>query len=194
VESSCRARGRSRAAGWTASWGSTASGQRSRCCRPRMATDESSWRSSTRRQMRATTGTRRPTPLASATSHSPSKTSTPSLPACEPAALNSSERSSATRTSTGSATSAAGGNHHRTGGADRLDRIGRRASLNHGPSPAWAIIRPTLSGAKNSGAGSVFACTLTKASMASWFPYIAPMSCCISGGGGCSCANSSVNS
>jgi catechol 2,3-dioxygenase-like lactoylglutathione lyase family enzyme len=43
----------------------------------------------------------------SATSHSPSRTSTPSLPACEPAALNSSASWSATRTATGSATSAA---------------------------------------------------------------------------------------
>jgi catechol 2,3-dioxygenase-like lactoylglutathione lyase family enzyme len=43
----------------------------------------------------------------SATSHSPSRTSTPSSPACEPAALNSSASWSATRTSTGSATSAA---------------------------------------------------------------------------------------
>jgi hypothetical protein len=42
-----------------------------------------------------------------ATSHSPSRTSTPSLPACEPAALNSSASWSATRTATGSATSAA---------------------------------------------------------------------------------------
>jgi hypothetical protein len=56
---------------------------------------------------RATTGTRRPTPRVSATSHSPSRTSTPSLPACEPAALNSSASWSATRTATGSATSAA---------------------------------------------------------------------------------------
>jgi len=44
---------------------------------------------------------------ASATSHSPSKTSTPSSPACEPAALSSSASWSATRTATGSATSAA---------------------------------------------------------------------------------------
>ena len=43
----------------------------------------------------------------SATSHSPSRTSTPSLPACEPAALNSSASWSATRTATGSVTSAA---------------------------------------------------------------------------------------
>jgi catechol 2,3-dioxygenase-like lactoylglutathione lyase family enzyme len=40
LDSSCRERGRSRANGWTASWGSTASGQRSRSCRPRTATDE----------------------------------------------------------------------------------------------------------------------------------------------------------
>ena len=40
-------------------------------------------------------------------SHSPSKTSTPSSPACEPAALSSSASWSATRTATGSATSAA---------------------------------------------------------------------------------------
>jgi 4-hydroxyphenylpyruvate dioxygenase-like putative hemolysin len=33
-DSSCRARGRSRAGGWIASWGSTASGQKSRSCRP----------------------------------------------------------------------------------------------------------------------------------------------------------------
>jgi catechol 2,3-dioxygenase-like lactoylglutathione lyase family enzyme len=39
--------------------------------------------------------------------HSPSRTSTPSSPACEPAALNSSASWSATRTATGSATSAA---------------------------------------------------------------------------------------
>jgi catechol 2,3-dioxygenase-like lactoylglutathione lyase family enzyme len=43
----------------------------------------------------------------SATSHSPSRTSTPSLPACEPAALSLSASWSATRTATGSATSAA---------------------------------------------------------------------------------------
>jgi catechol 2,3-dioxygenase-like lactoylglutathione lyase family enzyme len=55
----------------------------------------------------ATTGTRRPTPRVSATSHSPSRTSTRSSPAWEPAALNSSASWSATRTSTGSATSAA---------------------------------------------------------------------------------------
>jgi catechol 2,3-dioxygenase-like lactoylglutathione lyase family enzyme len=39
--------------------------------------------------------------------HAPSRTSTPSLPACEPAALNSSASWSATWTATGSATSAA---------------------------------------------------------------------------------------
>jgi catechol 2,3-dioxygenase-like lactoylglutathione lyase family enzyme len=50
---------------------------------------------------------RRPTPRVSATSHSPSRTSTPSSPACAPAALNSSASWSATRTGTGSATSAA---------------------------------------------------------------------------------------
>ena len=55
----------------------------------------------------ATTGTRRRTRRVSATSHSPSRTSTPSLPAFEPAALNSSASWSATRTATGSATSAA---------------------------------------------------------------------------------------
>jgi catechol 2,3-dioxygenase-like lactoylglutathione lyase family enzyme len=38
----------------------------------------------------ATTGTRRRTRRGSATSHLPSRTSTPSLPACEPAVLNSS--------------------------------------------------------------------------------------------------------
>jgi catechol 2,3-dioxygenase-like lactoylglutathione lyase family enzyme len=43
----------------------------------------------------------------SATSHSSSKTSTPPLPPCAPAALNSSASWSATRTATGSATSAA---------------------------------------------------------------------------------------
>jgi catechol 2,3-dioxygenase-like lactoylglutathione lyase family enzyme len=37
-----QASGRSRAAGWTASWGSTASGQSSRSCRPGTATDDSS--------------------------------------------------------------------------------------------------------------------------------------------------------
>ena len=42
----------------------------------------------------------------SAISHSPSRTSTPSSPACEPAALSSSASWSATRTATGSATSA----------------------------------------------------------------------------------------
>jgi hypothetical protein len=36
------------------------------------------------------------------------------------------------------------------------------------------MMRPTFSGAKNSGAGSVAACTLTNASIASWFPLIAP--------------------
>ena len=55
----------------------------------------------------ATTRTRRLTPRVSATSHSPSRTSTPSLPACEPVAPNSSAGWSATRTATGSATSAA---------------------------------------------------------------------------------------
>jgi hypothetical protein len=64
-------------------------------------------RSSTRRHTKATTGTHRRTRRASATSHSPSRTSTPSLPACEPAALNSSASWTATRTATGSATSAA---------------------------------------------------------------------------------------
>jgi len=64
----------------------------------------------------------------------------------------------------------------------------------HGAVPASAMICATLSGAKKSSAGSVAACTLTKPSMAFWFPRIAPMSCCISGGGGCSCAKSSVNS
>jgi catechol 2,3-dioxygenase-like lactoylglutathione lyase family enzyme len=49
----------------------------------------------------------RPTRRVSATSHSSSRTSTPSSPACEPTALNSSARWSATRTATGSATSAA---------------------------------------------------------------------------------------
>jgi catechol 2,3-dioxygenase-like lactoylglutathione lyase family enzyme len=44
----------------------------------------------------------------------------PSLPACEPAALNSSASWSATRTATGSATSRPGGNHHRACGADWL--------------------------------------------------------------------------
>jgi hypothetical protein len=68
---------------------------------------------------------------------------------------------------------------------------GRRGQVT---GPASAMIRPTFSGAKNSGAGSVAACTLTNPSIASWFPRIAPSSCCISGGGGCSCANSSVNS
>jgi catechol 2,3-dioxygenase-like lactoylglutathione lyase family enzyme len=34
--------GRSRAGGWIASWGSTASGQKSRSCRPRTAMDDSS--------------------------------------------------------------------------------------------------------------------------------------------------------
>jgi catechol 2,3-dioxygenase-like lactoylglutathione lyase family enzyme len=37
-----QARGRSRAVGWTAWWGSTASGWRSRWWRPRTATDGSS--------------------------------------------------------------------------------------------------------------------------------------------------------
>ena len=45
------------------------------------------------------------------------------------------------------------------------------------------MMRPAFSGAKNSGAGSVPAMTLTKPSIASWLPCIAPMSCCISGGG-----------
>jgi catechol 2,3-dioxygenase-like lactoylglutathione lyase family enzyme len=52
-------------------------------------------------------GRRRRTRGVSATSHSPSRTSTPSLTACEPAALSSSASWSATRTATGSATSAA---------------------------------------------------------------------------------------
>jgi hypothetical protein len=56
---------------------------------------------------RTTTGTRRRTHRASAISHSPSKTSTPSSPTCEPAARNSWASWSATRTATGSATSAA---------------------------------------------------------------------------------------
>jgi catechol 2,3-dioxygenase-like lactoylglutathione lyase family enzyme len=51
--------------------------------------------------------TRRRTRRVSATSHSPSRISTPSLPACEPAALDSSASWSATRTPTGFATSAA---------------------------------------------------------------------------------------
>jgi hypothetical protein len=62
---------------------------------------------STRRRPRAATGTRRRTHRAYAMSHSPSKTSTPSSPACEPAARSSSASWSATRTATGSATSAA---------------------------------------------------------------------------------------
>ena len=49
-------------------------------------------------------------------------------------------------------------------------------------------------GSEELGRGSVLAWTLTKSSIASWFPCIAPRSCCISGGGGRSCANSSVNS
>jgi hypothetical protein len=57
-----------------------------------------------------------------------------------------------------------------------------------------AMIRATFRRSKNSGAGSVLACTLTKPSVASWFPGIAASSCCSSGGGGRSCAKSSVNS
>src|SRR5680860_831363 len=55
------------------------------------------------------------------------------------------------------------------------------------------MMRPTFSGAKNSGAGSVAAMTLTKSSIASWLPCIAPNSACISAGGGSSVANSQVN-
>ncbi len=55
----------------------------------------------------AATGTRRRTPRASAMSHSQSTTSTPSSPACEPAARSSLARWSATKTAIGSATSAA---------------------------------------------------------------------------------------
>jgi hypothetical protein len=61
----------------------------------------------THRRARAATGTRPRTPRASAMSHSQSTTSTPSSPACEPAARSSSARWSATKTSIGSATSAA---------------------------------------------------------------------------------------
>jgi hypothetical protein len=60
----------------------------------------------TRRRPRAATGRRRRTHRAAAMSHSPSKTSTPSSRACEPAAPNSSASWSATSTATGSATSA----------------------------------------------------------------------------------------
>lgn len=56
------------------------------------------------------------------------------------------------------------------------------------------MIRPTFSGAKNRGAGTVPATTLTKSSIASWSACIAPISCCISGGGGSSVAKSHVNS
>jgi catechol 2,3-dioxygenase-like lactoylglutathione lyase family enzyme len=45
---------------------------------------------------------------------------TPSLPACEPAAPNSSASWSATRTSTALLRPRPGGNHHRASGADRL--------------------------------------------------------------------------
>jgi catechol 2,3-dioxygenase-like lactoylglutathione lyase family enzyme len=53
------------------------------------------------------TGTRRRTPRASAISHSQSTTSTPPSPVCEPTAGSWLARSRATKTSIGSATSAA---------------------------------------------------------------------------------------
>ena len=43
LDSTCRARGRSRAVGWTAWSGSRASGWGTRWWRPRTATDGSSW-------------------------------------------------------------------------------------------------------------------------------------------------------
>lgn len=58
------------------------------------------------RRTRAATGTHRRTPRASARARSPSRTSTPSSPACEPAARNSWASWSATRTAIGSAASA----------------------------------------------------------------------------------------
>ena len=73
----------------------------------RTATDGSRSRSFTPRRAGAATGTRPRTPRASAMSHSQSTTSTPSSLACEPAAQSSLARWSATKTATGSATSAA---------------------------------------------------------------------------------------
>jgi len=56
------------------------------------------------------------------------------------------------------------------------------------------MIEPMCWGSKKSTGERVPAVTLTKASIAAWLPYMARISCCISGGGGSSVASCVVNS
>ncbi len=100
--------GRSRDGGWSGSSGSTTSDRTSRCCGPRTATARSSWRCSTadgdqrRAEGRAGEHAGHSARHVRRRRHRGRRS-----PACAPTAPNSSARWSSTRTSIGSATSAA---------------------------------------------------------------------------------------